>query len=108
MGVTVAKEMIYTAKNYTAQEAKELGFVSKVVEPEELLPTCKEMLSTIVERAPLAVKYSKIMCNHSQEMSLEVSEEMERLITGILGSTCDWGEGMKAFAEKRSPVFQNK
>ncbi len=108
LGVTVAKEMIYTAKNYTAQEAKELGFVSKVVEPEELLPTCKEMLSTIVERAPLAVKYSKIMCNHSQEMSLEVSEEMERLITGILGSTCDWGEGMKAFAEKRSPVFQNK
>ena len=100
--------MIYTAKNYTAEEAKELGFVSRVVEPEELLPACEEFLGTIVSRAPLAVKYSKIMCNRSQEMSLQTSVEVERLITGILGSTADWGEGMKAFAEKRTPVFQNK
>jgi len=65
-------------------------------------------MGTIVSRAPLAVKYSKIMCNRSQEMSLQSSVEVERLITGILGSTADWGEGMKAFAEKRTPVFQNK
>lgn len=108
LGVTAAKEMIYTAKNYTAEEAKELGFVSRVVEPEALLPACEEFMGTIVSRAPLAVKYSKIMCNRSQEMSLQSSVEVERLITGILGSTADWGEGMKAFAEKRTPVFQNK
>lgn len=108
LGVTTAKEMIYTARNYTAEEAKELGFVSRVFEPEELLHACEEFLGTIVQRAPLAVKYSKIMCNHAQEMSMEVSVEVERLITGILGSTYDWGEGMKAFSEKRDPVFRNK
>lgn len=108
LGVTAAKEMIYTAKNYTAQEAKELGFVSRVVEPEELLFACEEMMAEIVSRAPLAVKYSKILCNNSEEMSLGVSLEVERLITGVLGSTYDWGEGMKAFSEKRTPVFQNR
>ena len=108
LGISVAKEMIYTAKNYTAEEAKELRFVNRVYEPERLLPACEEFLADIVKKAPLAIKYAKIMCDHAEEMSMEVSFEVERLITGLLGSTYDWGEGMKAFAEKRPPKFENR
>ena len=108
IGVTAAKEMIYTAKNYTAEEAMKLGFVSRVFEPDRLMDGCMEFLNDIVSRAPLAVKYSKMMLNRTAEMSVDASLEMERMITGILGSTYDWGEGMKAFAEKRTPEFQNK
>lgn len=108
LGVAQAKEMIFTGRHFKAEEAKELGFVSKVVEPEELIPACEELLGYMIKQAPQAVRYAKILCNQAEDMSLEACLEQERLIASVMQSTRDFAEGMRAFNEKRDPVFENE
>ena len=54
-----AKELIYTAKAITADEAFRIGLVNKVVEPEELMDAAMTMAKTIAKNAPVAVRLSK-------------------------------------------------
>ena len=108
MGVTAAKEMIFDARHYTAEEALRLGYLSQVVEPEELLPTCEAFMARMLKASPLSLKYGKLMCDRCAEMSLQSSLEFERLIIGTLGTSEDWKEGIAAFQERRTPEFIGK
>ena len=108
LGVTVTKEMIYTGRHFTAQEALERGFVSKVTEPEELMSVCEEFMAQMTKQSPMGIKYGKLMCNRSLEMSPLASMEYERMLVSVVATSGDWAEGMAAFKEKRDPVFPNK
>ena len=108
MSNAAAKEMLFTGRHYPAEEAKELGFVSRVVEQEDLMATAEAIMADIVSKAPIAVKYSKMMCDRCVEMSTEASYEFERALVGITSESEDFVEGMKAFAEKRKPEFKNR
>ena len=100
--------MLFTGRHYPAEEAKELGFVSRVVEQEDLMATAEAIMADIVSKAPIAVKYTKMMCDRCVEMSTEASYEFERALVGITSESEDFVEGMKAFAEKRKPEFKNR
>ncbi len=104
-----AKEMLMTGKHYLAAEAKELGFVSRVVEPEELMNTAEELMKQITANAPLAVKYCKIAADRCEEInSLDVASELESLIAAVLACTEDNKEGKAAFHEKRQPIWKSR
>ena len=100
-----AKEMLMTGRHYTADEALKLGFVSRVVESEELMPAAEAFMADITENAPLAIKYCKICADRCMEMSLNASSELECLIAAILATTEDGKEGKAAFHEKRPPKW---
>jgi len=108
MPPAAAKEMLMTGRHYTAQEAKELGFLTKVVEPEELMDVCEAYMHDIVKNAPLAVKFCKICADRSVEMSLESAFEMECLVAALLAGTEDGKEGKAAFHEKREPDWKSR
>lgn len=108
LGPTITKEMIFSSKRYSAQEALQMGFVSKVVEPEELMPTVEEFMNQLMMQSPVGIKYAKLMCNRCMEMSPAASMEYERMLISVVASSEDWAEGMAAFVEKRDPVFPNK
>ncbi len=108
LGVTATKQMMYTGRHFPAEEAKELGFCSKVVEPDQLIPACEELMAQILDQAPLAVTYSKLMCNRGTEMSETASLEYERMLNIVLSTTEDRAEGLNAFYEKRKPEFKNR
>jgi len=107
LGVAVAKEMLFTGRHYTADEALFRRFVTEVVEPEQLMARAEEIMNEIHERSPVAVKFGKIMCDRCAEMSYEASLEYERMICAILPDSEDYAEGMAAFHEKRKPTFHN-
>ena len=102
------KEMLFTGRHYKAEEALRLGFVSRVVPPEELMPACESIMADITGKAPIAVKYTKIMIDRCLEMSFNASLEFERALVGITSESEDFIEGMNAAVEKRKPEFKNR
>lgn len=107
LGPAVAKEMIFTGRHYTAAQAKDRGFVTEVVEPDQLLPRAEEIMSEILQYSPIFVKLGKIMCDRATEMSYESSLEYERMICALMSYAEDYKEGHDAFLEKRTPHFKN-
>lgn len=105
VGPANALEIFLTAARYTAQEAKELGLLSKVASTEELPAVLEKMLSQIQANAPLTLRAGKRMIRQMQQLGPEVDVEgMRRLVMECFESN-DYREGRKAFAEKRAPVF---
>lgn len=108
VGRNKAKELLMTGEPITAAEAERLGIVNKVVPPEELMETALAMARTVAERAPQAVRMAKQLVNDGVEAPLETAITMETGMTATLYETHDAQEGIKAFFEKRSPVFTGR
>lgn len=108
VGYGIAKELIFTARQIKADEALRIGLVNKIVEPEELLDAAKEMMNTILTKAPKAVAMCKVAINKGKEMDIENALELESDVAGLLFVTSDKVEGVSAFLEKRKAEFIGK
>lgn len=108
VGEGKAKELIYTAKAVTADEACRIGLVNKVVEPEELMNETLAMARTIAGNAPLAVRYSKEAINRGVQTDIDTAIAIENDLFALCFATEDQKEGMKAFMEKRAPGWKNR
>ncbi len=106
VGPAIAKELLFTGRMVKAEEAKQIGLVNKVVEPEELMNATMEMANTIKAFSPLTLKYIKDAVNHSVEVPQSSGEAYESETFGVCFSTSDLKEGMGAFLEKRKPEFK--
>ncbi|MEP6507626.1 MAG: enoyl-CoA hydratase-related protein [Gemmatimonadales bacterium] len=103
-----AIQLITTAEMIDAQEAYRLGVVNKVVAGEELMGAATDMMNTILANGPLAVALCIEAIDRGLEMSLEEGLVLEANHFGLLAATEDMTEGMKAFLEKRAPVFSGR
>lgn len=101
-----ARELAYTAKNFTAQRAKEILLVNDVYENQESLYQNAEKLALdISESAPLAVQASKDVLNYGIGKSVEEGlQYVASMSTNIVPSK-DLMEAVTAFTEKRKPKF---
>lgn len=103
-----AMQLITTAEMIDAAEAYRIGLVNKIVSGEELIGAATEMMKTILANGPLAVALSIEAIDRGLDMSLEAGMVLESNHFGLLAATEDMTEGMKAFLEKRTPVFRGK
>ena len=108
VGIPKAKELIYTAKRVTADEALSCGLVNYVVEPEKLMETCLEMAKRIAENGPIAIQQAKFAINKGVECSLDIGLGIEARAYAITIPTEDRVEGLNAFKEKRKPEYKGK
>ena len=108
VGVAKAKELIYTALRFNAQTALEIGLVSKVVNPEELMDVALEFALKIAKNAPVGVAQAKFAINYGSEASLGVALPLESKAYEVTIPTEDRLEALAAFAEKRKPEFKGK
>ena len=106
VGMSKALELMWTGKIFTAQEALEMGYVSKVVEHDDLMPATLELAEQIARMPAVSVQMIKRLAYRSAETGLHESLEMADHAMVIARSTEDAKEGPRAFAEKREPNFQ--
>ena len=108
VGIAKAKELIYTARRINAQTALEIGLVSKVVAPEELMNAALELAREIVKNGPVALAQAKFALNYGSEVSLGEALPLESKAYEVVIPTKDRLEALAAFAEKRPPVFKGE
>lgn len=108
IGVSKAKELIFTGKVIDAQQALSCGLVNQVVPAEELMSVAMEMAATISSKALIAVKYAKQSIAYSLDNNMEDAIAFEQNLFGQCFATSDQKEGMEAFLNKRKPIFKNK
>lgn len=108
VGERRAKEIILTAKPFSAQQAAEWGLVNRVCEPAELMPAAVETARAIAGNAPLSVRQAKKSIHFGLQMELKTAYRFEVEAYNHLVETEDRYEGIRAFNEKRKPVFKGK
>lgn len=109
VGVGIAKEMIYTARNIKAPRAVEIGLVNKVVALEELMPTAMKMAKGIAANAPIAVANAKRAINDGLQTDIVSGIDVEVKEFSNCFATEDQTYGMTCFLDKvKEKTFSNK
>jgi enoyl-CoA hydratase/carnithine racemase len=108
VGASVASELILTGRFLHAERARELGLVASVVPDEELEAEARRFVADLLRATPLGLRLSKEALNASLDMgSLEAVVAMEDRNQVLCARSQDFREGVRAFLEKREPVFQD-
>jgi enoyl-CoA hydratase/carnithine racemase len=108
IGMARAAELIFTGDVIDAAEALRLGIVSRVVAPEDLLPAVGELARRIAAGPPMAIRLAKGSLYSNAERGLEAALERETFAQNICFETEDAREGIRAFVEKRPPIFRGR
>lgn len=108
IGIGRLKEMIMTARPYSADECYQIGLANQVHPPEQLMSKAIEFCQMLCERAPMAMGMAKHIINTCQNVDTETGRILERLGQSVLIRTEDAKEGAIAFKEKRKPRFKSQ
>ena len=108
VGERRAKELVLTGRLFSAQEALAWGMVNAVVEPAELMPRALETARLICRNAPIAVRQAKKAMHQGLQTDLTSGLLLEVQAYERMISTEDRHEGVRAFNEKRPPVFKGR
>ena len=106
IGRNRSMELLMSGNMITAKEAEQYGMVNKVTSQEDLLPKCKEILATILSKAPVAVAKVIECVNNFDHDQQGYDFEVEKFTECF--NTEDMKEGTSAFLEKRKANFKGK
>jgi enoyl-CoA hydratase len=106
VGKVKAMELILTGRQFTAEEALSMGLINKIAPVASYLDEAKKLAIEIASKPPIAVRLAKEAVLRAASTNLNEDVEFERRLFALLFATEDMREGMKAFIEKRKPVWK--
>jgi enoyl-CoA hydratase len=108
VGPSVAKEIMFTARRYTAHEAQRIGLVNHVLQVGMLEGFVQQYADTIADNAPLAIIAAKHVINeYLKDPDKRNQARADKAVADCFTSQ-DYVEGRRAFMEKRKPVWQGR
>lgn len=103
-----AKEIILTGKPFGAADALQWGIVNALYEADALMPAALATAAQIAANAPLAVREARRSIHGGLHLPLDAGMRFEIECYNRLVPTEDRSEGIRAFNEKRKPVFKGR
>ncbi len=107
-GHSKTRMMMFTGQRLSGRQLERLGVVEKCVPLAELMPEAMKLAGEIASKSPIAMVLAKHALNTIEDMSLRDGYRFEQNMTAELGKYEDSKEAMRAFAEKREPVFKGR
>jgi 2-(1,2-epoxy-1,2-dihydrophenyl)acetyl-CoA isomerase len=107
VGLSKAMELLLLGDTVDAKEAQRIGLVARVFPATEFTGSARALAEQIA-RVPRGIGLIKRAVNHASLSSLEADLDYEAHLQEIAGRSSDYDEGVKAFLEKRPPVFSGK
>jgi enoyl-CoA hydratase len=101
-----ALEMMLTGEMIDAEEAYRIGLVNRIAEPDALLDGARELARKMIANGPIAIAMALESVDHGMSSTIDDAQTLESNLFGLLASTDDMREGMKAFLEKRRAEFR--
>lgn len=108
VGMSRALELVLLAKRLTAKQALDYGVLNAVAPPGELMNTARAWAGKMLESGPLALRQAKAAIRLGIDRTLEHGLQVEIDAYRALLPTKDRQEGLKAFVEKRKPVYRGE
>ncbi|MDD5288024.1 MAG: enoyl-CoA hydratase/isomerase family protein [Dehalococcoidales bacterium] len=108
VGLSKALELMYSGEIIDAKEAEKIGLVSMVVPPDELMPAAMKLAQKLMKGAPLSLKGIKELTYGSMDFPPNAHSDWTHKLFREANLTEDCREGIKAFVEKRPPVWKGK
>jgi enoyl-CoA hydratase/carnithine racemase len=105
VGHAKAAELALTGDTIDAAEAQRIGLVSRVVDPDELLPEALALAGRIAANPPQVLRWTKQLLQQARTGTLDEALVAAGRLQGLAHHTADHAEAVAAFFEKRAPMF---
>lgn len=108
IGLGAARDLLYTGRQVVAEEAFRLGLIDRLVPTDDVLDTARRLAAEIAANAPLAVRALKRALAEADGLPEAAARAAVDRRRSPLDATADYAEGLRAFADRRSPRFRGR
>ena len=108
VGPAWARDLLLTGRQLTADEALDIGLLNRIVPAGQLDDAVAALAAAIAAAAPIASRYAKEAVRAGADLTLQQGLRLEADLSILLHSTDDRAAGLRAFHEKRPPIFTGR